>query len=134
MYTYITLKESACNARDLDSTPALGRSPREAKDYPLQYSGLENSKNCIAHEVIKSQIRLSHFHFHFSLSMYSVQFSSVTQSCPTLCDPMNRSTPGLPVHNQLVKCIITRISLVDFSLNSLPLLLSKFKKFRFLWV
>ena len=31
----------------------------------------------------------------------SVQFSSVTQSCPTLCDPMNRSTPGLPVHHQL---------------------------------
>ena len=31
----------------------------------------------------------------------SVQFSSVTQSCPTLCNPMNRSTPGLPVHHQL---------------------------------
>ena len=31
-----------------------------------------------------------------------VQFSSVTQSCPTLCDPMNRSTPGLPVHHQLL--------------------------------
>ena len=31
----------------------------------------------------------------------SVQFSSVTQSCPTLCDPMNRSTPDLPVHHQL---------------------------------
>ena len=31
----------------------------------------------------------------------SVQFSSVTQSCPTLCDPMNRSTPGLPVHHHL---------------------------------
>ena len=31
----------------------------------------------------------------------SVQFSSVTQSCPTLCDPRNRSTPGLPVHHQL---------------------------------
>ena len=31
----------------------------------------------------------------------SVQFSSVTQSCPTLCDPMNHSTPGLPVHHQL---------------------------------
>ena len=29
------------------------------------------------------------------------QLSSVTQSCPTLCDPMNRSTPGLPVHHQL---------------------------------
>ena len=33
----------------------------------------------------------------------SVQFSSVTQSCPTLCDPMNRSTPGLPVHHQLLE-------------------------------
>ena len=30
----------------------------------------------------------------------SVQFSSVTQSCPTLCDTMNRSTPGLPVHHK----------------------------------
>ena len=29
------------------------------------------------------------------------QFSSVAQSCPTLCDPMNRSTPGLPVHHHL---------------------------------
>ena len=33
--------------------------------------------------------------------LQSVQFSSVAQSCPTLCDPMNRSTPGLPVHHQL---------------------------------
>ena len=32
---------------------------------------------------------------------YSVQFSSVPQSCPTLCDPMDCSTPGLPVHHQL---------------------------------
>ena len=32
---------------------------------------------------------------------YSVQFSSVVQSCPTLCDPMDHSTPGLPVHHQL---------------------------------
>ena len=31
----------------------------------------------------------------------SVEFSSVAQSCPTLCDPMNRSTPGLPVYHQL---------------------------------
>ena len=31
----------------------------------------------------------------------SVQFSPVTQSCPTLCDPMNRSTPGVPLHHQL---------------------------------
>ena len=36
-------KESACNAGDLGSIPGLGRSPGEAKGYPLQYSGLENS-------------------------------------------------------------------------------------------
>ena len=35
--------------------------------------------------------------------MYSVQFSSVAQSCPTLWDPMSRSTPGLPVHHQLLE-------------------------------
>ena len=42
--------------------------------------------------------------FHFGcmiLSMFSIQFSSVAQPCPTLCDPMNCSTPGLPVHHQL---------------------------------
>ena len=36
-------KESACNAGDLGSIPGLGRSPDEWKDYPLQYSGMENS-------------------------------------------------------------------------------------------
>ena len=34
---------------------------------------------------------------------YSVQFSSSTQSCPTLCNPMNHSTPGFPVHHQLAE-------------------------------
>ena len=38
-----------------------------------------------------------------------MQFSSVTQWCPTLCDPMNRSTPGLPVHHQLPEFTQTHI-------------------------
>ena len=42
-------KESTCNARDLGSIPGLGRSLVEGKGYPLQYSGLENSMNCIVH-------------------------------------------------------------------------------------
>ena len=41
-------------------------------------------------------------HFHF-------QFSSVAQLCPTLCDPMNRSTPGLPVHHQLPEFTQTHV-------------------------
>ena len=39
----------------------------------------------------------------------SVQFNSVVQSCPTLCDPMNRSTPGLPVHHQLPESTQTHV-------------------------
>ena len=49
---------------------------------------------------------------HWSLSWCShsiLQFSSVTQSCPTLCDPMNRSTPGLPVHHQLPEFTQTHV-------------------------
>ena len=38
-----------------------------------------------------------------------IQFSSVTQSCPTLCDPMNHSTPGLPVHHQLPEFTQTNV-------------------------
>ena len=38
---------------------------------------------------------------YLSTFAFSLQFSSVTQSCPTHCDPMNCSTPGLPVHHQL---------------------------------
>ena len=43
----------------------------------------------------------------------SVQFSSEAQSCPTLCDPMNRSTPGLPVHHQFPKFTQTHIHRVS---------------------
>ena len=42
----------------------------------------------------------------------SVQFSSVAQSCPALCDPMNRSMPGLPVHHQLLEFKLMSIELV----------------------
>ena len=49
--------------------------------------------------------------------MASVQFSSVTQSCPTLCDPMNRSMPGLPVHHQLPEFIETHVHQVSDALQ-----------------
>ena len=42
-----------------------------------------------------------------------VQFSSVTQSCPTLCDPINCSTPGLPVHHQLLEFTQTHVHRVS---------------------
>ena len=43
----------------------------------------------------------THTHTHIYVNLIISQFSSVVQSCPTLCDPMNRRMPGLPVHHQL---------------------------------
>ena len=63
-------KESAHNTGDPGSIPGLGRSAREGIGYPLQYSGLENSVDCIVYGVAKSHTRLSKFHFHFSLSSW----------------------------------------------------------------
>ena len=67
-------KESACNSGDLGSIPRLGRSPGEGKRYPLQYSGLENSTDCLVHGVAKSQTRLSdcHFQLHIGSQKWNV--------------------------------------------------------------
>ena len=48
-----------------------------------------------------------------SFKSSSVQFSSLAQSCPTLCDPMNLSTPGLPVHHQLQELTQTHVHQVS---------------------
>ena len=64
-----SVKESACNAGDPGSIPGLGRSPGEGKGYPLQYSSLENSMDCIVHGVAKSWIGLRDFHFHFKVQL-----------------------------------------------------------------
>ena len=101
----------------LKKLPVMGRSPGERKGYPLQYSGLENSMDCIVHGVTKSRIQLSNFHFHFcqkikTLNIWSNTFppqgeaasleflllapcctvgddygKSVCLSKPVLCDP-----------------------------------------------
>ena len=112
--------------------PGLGRSPGEGNGNSLQYSRLENSMGRRAwglarvHGVAKSWIWLSNKHFHFyttltgilhsNYTLYylcqvpiSLHFSSVTQSCLTLCDPMDCSTPGLPVHRQLPEFTQTHV-------------------------
>ena len=62
-------KESSCNVGDLGFIPGLGRSPGEGNSYPLQYSGLENSMDCIVYGVAKSQTGLSDL-LHF-MSLYN---------------------------------------------------------------
>ena len=101
-------KESACNAGDLGSTPGLGRSGGGHVN-PFQYSCLENphgqrSLAGCSSWVSKSRIRAT---------KHTVQLSSVAQSCPTFCDPMNRSTPGLPGHHHLPEFSQTHVHRVS---------------------
>ena len=70
-------KEFTCNAGDLGLIPGLGRSPGEGKGYPLQYSGLENSMDCIVHGVTKSWTRLSNFHV---TCIWKIIFSFISKS------------------------------------------------------
>ena len=57
-------KKYIYQVQETGSIPGLGRSPGERKGYPLQYSGLENSMDCIVHGVTKGRTRLSDFDTH----------------------------------------------------------------------
>ena len=69
-------KECTCIVGDLGSIPGLERSLGEWKGYPLQYSGPENSMDCIIHWVPKSRTWLSEFHFHWRRWSKKVDLSS----------------------------------------------------------
>ena len=62
-------------------------------------------------DIIRIKASTNQHHNHWGQFWY--QFSSVTQSCPTLCEPMNSSTPGLPVHHQLPESNQTHVHRVD---------------------
>ena len=80
--------------------------------------------------------KIPHEHFHLMLSstdnvfltqmLHSVQFSSVTQSCPTLCDPMDCSMAGFPVHHQLPKFAQIHVHQVSGAIQPSHPLLSPF--------
>ena len=77
------------------------------------YSHLVNDAIQPSHRLLSSfplDLNLSqHQSFPMSWLFASVQFSSVAQLCPTLCDPMNCSTPDLPVHHQLTESTQTHV-------------------------
>ena len=75
--------------------------------------------DCIVHGVSKESDKTDRLSLSFNekvttiLGTDSDQIRSVAQSCPTLCDPMNRSTPGLPVHHQLPEFTQTHVQRVS---------------------
>ena len=66
-------KDTLYRKKETSANFGLGWSPGSGKGYPLQYSGLENSMDCIIHGVAKGRTRLSRFHFHRT----KYQFSSI---------------------------------------------------------
>ena len=75
-------KESACNTGNLGSIPGLGWSPGEGKGYPLQYSGLENSMDCIVYGVSELDTTERHsLHFTLESVCVCVSHSVVFNSC-----------------------------------------------------
>ena len=123
-------KEPICQSRRhkrCGSIPGSKRSPGGGQGNSLQYCCLENSMDrrarwATVHRVSKSWTQLKQLDPQKAGSLLtltdvklscSVQFSSVAQSCPTLCDPMNRSTPGLPVHHQFPEFTQTHVHRVS---------------------
>ena len=95
--------------------PGLGRCPGERKGYPLQYSGLENSMDCIVYGVPKRWTQLSDFHFHFSIKLKwggtvkSLQFClhDKLELCASTLKPLHSNTapyPGHPSHPTCSRC------------------------------
>ena len=96
------VKEYACNEGDMGSIPGLGKSPGEGKGYLLQYSGLENSMDCLVRSMGLQRVRgLSDFHFHqealsaSSLSAIRVVFSAylrLLKFLPAILSPVCASS------------------------------------------
>ena len=73
--------ESTCNVGDLGLIPGLGRSPGEGKGYQVQYSGLENFMDSMAHGVAKSWTRLKNFDFAFLMVVLNVLIHWAEHTC-----------------------------------------------------
>ena len=119
-------KESPCNASeagDVGSIRGSERSPGVGNSNLLHYSCLEKhhgQRSLVGDTELSDWTTVRHIHYVFHY--HSVQFSSVAHSCPTLCNPMDCSTPGFPVHHQLPESTQTHVHWVGDAIQ--PCLLS----------
>ena len=115
---WLSSKESACNAGDPGLIPRSGRYPGGRHGNPLQYSCLENSMDkgdwwTTVHRVTNHWTRLKLLSTHTCTVCFIVPKLSHYKRwkrkapCPTLCNPMDCSTPYLPGHHQLQEFIQT---------------------------
>ena len=106
-------KEPACSAGDPGLIPGLGRSTGDGIGYPLQYSGLENSVDCIVHGVAKRRTRLSDFH------SLSVTQPLLTDSATELVE--RGKNPVSTITLSLMSLPSITISALTYSLHSCDL-------------
>ena len=105
--------------------------PMNTQDWsPLRWTGWISSQSKGLSRVFSNTTVQKHQFFGTQLSLWSTshihtwllekpsvsQFSSVAQSCPTLCDPMNRSMPGLPVHHKLPEFTQTHVRWISYAI------------------
>ena len=84
--------------------------------------------HCYMAETNTVKIRKTKLFLKINIYISSVQLSSVAQSCPTLCDPMNCSMPGLPVHHQIPKFPQTHVHRVGDAIQPCLQAIKKKKK------
>ena len=97
-------------------SPWAGRSAGDGNGNPFQYSCLQNPVDrggCGLHPWDCKELNTTEWLIHTHTHTHRVQFSSVAQSCLTLCNPMDCSTPGFPVHPQLQELAQTHVHRVS---------------------
>ena len=111
--------------REIYSSTILPQETRKTSNGQLNFSpkttgkrrtNLPAPKVSRRKEITKIQAEINERETKETISL--VQFSSVAQSCPTLCDPMICSTPGLPVHHQLLESTQIHVQLVGDAIQS----------------
>ena len=107
-------KESACNMGDLGSIPWLGRSSGKGKGYPFQYSGLENSMDCMGSQRVRHDWATFTFPFCSQFMLVPLQFQMTAAISPSMSfwyfqpskhQPQLATLPSA-VHLPTMKCIL----------------------------
>ena len=97
--------------KESDTTEATKQQQQHCIYYSYNYVKYKHGSQIKRPKQDKSQGNPVSINIPIFSTLYPIflQFSSVAQSCPTVCDPMNRSTPGLPVHHQLLEFTQTHV-------------------------
>ena len=94
------------NILEISELKWTGKGEFNSDDHYIYYCGQESLRRNGVAIMVNKRVR------------NAVQFSSVAQSCPTLCDPRNRSTPGLPGHHQLLEFTQTHVHQVSDAIQA----------------